>query len=115
MHRFLGEVKRVLRPQGHFLFSDFRSKGKIDVLRRQLLGSGLTILREMDITPNVLTAWELDSERKKEMIGTIVGKPLRKTFELFTAVKDTKFFGHFKNGETVYMSFVLQKPKTRQE
>ena len=64
MPSFLSQVKRVLRPGGHFLFADLRMARDIDRLHEQLLASGLTVLDRDDITPSVLAALRTDSERK---------------------------------------------------
>lgn len=50
LERFLREVLRVLRPNGYFLFIDFRGRDKIEVLCKQLRCSGLETLKEERIT-----------------------------------------------------------------
>ena len=69
MRRFLGEVYRVLRPNGYFLFSDHRDQDKTNLLREQLKDSGLRVVRENDITLNVVRALELDNDRKERLIA----------------------------------------------
>src|SRR6266436_1961233 len=44
MAKFLSEVNRVLRPGGHFLFSDHRDHDKLSLLREQLNDSGLRVV-----------------------------------------------------------------------
>lgn len=108
--RFVEEVRRVLRPGGHFLHADFRARDNVEAWRRSLRESGLTVLREIDITPNVVAALERDDERKLALINTIVPRPLRASFLDFAAVKGSVLFEGFKAGRYSYRSFVLQKP-----
>ena len=109
MDAFLGQVERVLREGGYFLFADFRSKGEIDVLREALDKSGLTLIKETDITLNILHALELDNERRTTLIKKTVHKPLVQPFLEFAGAKGSKSYEKFRTGETVYLSFVLQK------
>lgn len=109
MERFLSEVYRVLRPGGHFLFSDHRDQDKIDLLHKQLAESGLKLERETDITPNVVRALELDNERKGNLIEQKCPRILRRRMAEFAAMKGTKTYRTFETGYSRYLSFVLQK------
>ncbi len=106
---FLGQVKRVLREGGHFLFADMRSKADLTVLREQIRESGLALIRETEITPNVLRALKLDNERRIAMAKQMVRKSKLRNFLKFAGTEDTKFNKMLKNGEMVYVSCVLQK------
>jgi ubiquinone/menaquinone biosynthesis C-methylase UbiE len=109
MGAFLVQVNKVLRKGGYFLFVDFRSKDKIALLRETLCKSGLKLIDETDITPNIVEALELDDVRKTTLIKQAVFKPLVRTFLEFAGVKGSAMYNEFKNGETVYQSFVFQK------
>jgi len=109
MERFLSEVVRVLRPDGYLLFADFRDKGKIDALRRQLHTCGLALLREEHINSNVVKALELDNERKMNLIDQKIPKQLRKLFHLFAGVQGTNMYEAFCNGDVQYYCFILRK------
>ncbi|MBI4452853.1 class I SAM-dependent methyltransferase [Candidatus Woesearchaeota archaeon] len=109
MDNFLGEVARVLRTNGYFLFADFRSREKIDHLRNQLRNSGLKLLKERRITGNVLKSLDSDNKRRSAMIKEKVPKVLRNTFLHFAGAKGTDLYKSFKTGEREYYSFVLQK------
>lgn len=110
MEDFLGQVNRVLRSGGHFLFADLRPQEMVDALRDQLINSGLTILEEKDITPNVVAALQLDSERKMKLIEENVKKPKAKEFMMkFSGTEDSKINRQLKNGEYKYLSFTTQK------
>lgn len=109
MDAFLGQVERVLREGGHLLLADFRGKEDIDALRETLHRSGLAVVKETDITPNVVQALKLDSERKTALIRKTVRWPLVKPFLEFAGTEGSKIYEEFKSGETIYLSFVLEK------
>jgi ubiquinone/menaquinone biosynthesis C-methylase UbiE len=109
MTRFLSEVYRVLRPDGHFLFSDHRDHDKISLLHEQLKDSGLRLVKETDITQNVVAALDLDNERKQRMIAKKCPRVLRREAEEFAAMKGTRAYETFRSGYSRYFSFVLHK------
>lgn len=107
--RFLVEVRRVLRPGGYFLYADFRSLQNAEPWLHSLRGSGLTLLRETDITSNVVSALDRDNETKLALINRLVPRPLRASFLDFAAVRGSSHYERFKRGDVTYRSFVLQK------
>jgi SAM-dependent methyltransferase len=109
--KFAGEVYRVLRPGGHFLYADFRDRASAETWRKALQGSGLSLLTETDITSNVLTALDRDNDRKLALIHRMVPKPLQPSFNDFAGMKGTVVYEGFRAGQLVYRSFVLQKTK----
>lgn len=109
MPQFLNEVWRVLRPGGFFLLADHRDQEKMQILRRQLRDAGFAVVKETDITTNVVRALELDHDRKKELISRVCPKFLCREAEEFAALKGTRAFESFRSGESRYFSAVLQK------
>ena len=109
MTRFLSEVYRVLRPDGYFLFSDHRDRDKLNLLREQLEDAGLRLVKETDITLNVVKALDLDNDRKQRMIAQKCPRVLRRAAEEFAAMKGTRAYRTFKSGYSRYLSFVLHK------
>ena len=110
MPRFLSEVRRVLRPGGFLLFTDFRAGRGIDTLRRQVAGSGFEVVREELITANVLRALQLDEERKLELINSKVPWFVRKVFKEFASTRGTATYESFHKRHWEYISFILRKP-----
>lgn len=108
MAQFLSEVRRVLRPDGYFLFTDHRDQDKIPVLREQLKEAGLAIVKETDITANVVRALELDNDRKKELIRGACPKLLRRETGEFAALVGTRTYESFRSRDSRYCSFVCQ-------
>lgn len=109
MERFLREVYRVIRPNGYFLFADFRSKDKIFSLREQLKNSGFELLKEEIITPNVLRALELGHESKLGLIQQKAPKVLHKPLESFIGIKGSRIYESLRMKEVEYLNYVLQK------
>ncbi|MCI0484127.1 MAG: methyltransferase domain-containing protein [candidate division NC10 bacterium] len=110
MNAFLMQVKRVLREGGYFLYTDFRDKGEVDILHKQLDHSGMTLIKETNITMNVIGAMNLDNERKMALIQAAVHKMLLRPFQEFAGVIGSMMYEGFRTGEVIYSSFVLQKP-----
>jgi ubiquinone/menaquinone biosynthesis C-methylase UbiE len=106
--RFLAEVRRVLRPGGHFLYADFRDRENVETWLKSLANSGLSVLRETEITSNVVAALEKDNDRKLALIDSIVPRPLRSSFLDFAAVRGSALFEGFQSGKYTYRSFVLR-------
>lgn len=109
MPAFLREVARVLKPGGHFLYADFRDGEKIDLWREQLAGSGLKIIRETDITPNVLASLDADSDRRLALMEKLLPKRLLGSFRDFAATKGSLVHEQFRTGGMRYFHFVLRK------
>jgi ubiquinone/menaquinone biosynthesis C-methylase UbiE len=109
MNRFLVEVKKVLKPGGHFLFTDFRDSNEMEELEKQISESGMKILKKKDITPNVINALDEDHERRMEVISRNVPKPFIKQFREFAGVKDSVIYKRFESGYSIYFSYILQK------
>jgi len=110
MDRFLNEVKKVLRPGGHFLFTDFREPHEISELEEKIFATGLKVIKKRDITQNVLKALDEDHERRMKTISENVPKPFIKQFREFAGVKDSVVYKQFNCRSLLYLSYVIQKP-----
>ena len=105
---FVREVQRVLRPDGHFLYADFRWRTELDAWRAGLLAVGLRLIAERDITPGVVAALDADDEWKRGLIESRVDRPLVRTFGQFAALRGTLLYDKLRSGTVVYRSFVFQ-------
>ena len=106
---FLREVFRILRPDGYFLYTDFRYDHLVKNLINELNVSGLKILQERYITKEVIEALKLDDARKRELVMRLTPLFLHKTALNFAAVIGSDSFNKFKSGKFVYFSFILRK------
>lgn len=109
LHKFFEHVRRVLKPNGYFLYTDLRYEEKIIDWHDQIKAMGLKLLHEEDITDNVLKAMELDRDRRIALVDKYVPKVLRKQFYHFAglAPDNTSAIPHLENRR--YWYFVLQK------
>jgi len=105
---FVREVRRVLRPDGHFLYADFRSRDELDAWRAGLLAAGLRLVVERDITLGVVAALDADDERKRGLIEAQVERPLVRAFCQFAALRGTVLYDKLRGGTVVYRAFVFQ-------
>ena len=109
MERFLGEVYRVLRSGGYFLFADLRDEELIESLRKQLDNCRLKIIKEEIITPNVIKALVLANEKKMDLIERLVPRLLHGLTKEFAGTKETALYKSFMKGKKEYLHYILQK------
>ncbi len=110
--KFLSEVKRVLKPGGHLLLVDFRNEKNVEnmnTLKNQLRSTGMVILEEENITPNVIRSIEAEDATKKERIRTLIPQKWQKLFSEFAGVVGSRFYETLKDGTRQYYRFVLKK------
>lgn len=107
--KFFEHVKRVLKPNGYFLYTDLRYEEKLENWHVQLKNMGLKLVKEEDITDNVLKAMELDRERRMQLVDKYVPAILRKQFYHFAGLTPNapNALPHLDNRR--YWYFVLQK------
>eukprot|EP00331_Platyophrya_macrostoma_P030803 CAMPEP_0176456934 /NCGR_PEP_ID=MMETSP0127-20121128/31605_1 /TAXON_ID=938130 /ORGANISM="Platyophrya macrostoma, Strain WH" /LENGTH=343 /DNA_ID=CAMNT_0017847031 /DNA_START=11 /DNA_END=1042 /DNA_ORIENTATION=- len=106
--RFIREVSSMLKPDGHFCFTDFRQHNEIDQLEEELTSSGLVIEKKENITANVLHALKLDEARRNQLIEGFVHSWLRPIFRKFSGLQGSRINDAMKAGETLYMAYVLR-------
>ena len=112
VEKFFSEAARVLRPGGYLLLVDFRDVDKMNVLREQLVSSGLKMLSQEDITDNVVNAMEAEDEAKRERIRKLIPARWQRTFSEFAGVKGSRIHMNLKNRVRLYHRFVLQADKS---
>lgn len=110
MVSFLNEVKRILRPGGTFLYTDFRYPHEMEELGRQLAQTGLQILEETNINKEVIASLDMDAQRRKELIKRMAPEFLQKTALNFAGVPGSKTYRQILDGEYIYYIYVMQKP-----
>lgn len=74
--RFLAEVKRVLTPGGHFLYTDLRPRPQIPEWEQALADSGMRIECQRDISQEVARGLELNTPRMKRLNARYIPDPI---------------------------------------
>jgi hypothetical protein len=100
----------VLKPGGYLLLVDFRDVKNMDLLRHQLKHSGMEMLEEEDIAPNVVKAMEAEDEMKKQRIKALFPEKWQKLFGEFAGVVGSRIHLNLKNKARLYHRFVMRKP-----
>lgn len=109
VNHFFREVFRVLRPNGYFLFADFRHYKDITNVRKQLENTGFKLIKDEDITKNILMSMNLENERKNKIIQENIPKFLQGIAYYFAGLEGTHIYESFQNREYEYFYYVLQK------
>jgi ubiquinone/menaquinone biosynthesis C-methylase UbiE len=109
LNKFFAHVKRILKPGGYFLYTDLRYEDKIDTWHEQIKSIGLKVLKEEEITENVLKAMELDRDRRIHLVKTYIPAILHRQFYHFAGLKPNApaAVPHLDNRK--YWFFVMQK------
>jgi len=96
--QFYSEVRRLLRPEGYFLYSDMLSKEQCAWCESYLEQLGFVIEHKRDITSNVLLSCdEIASKRKKGY-----GQDDLNDIDCFLAVPGSPYYEAMASGEMLY-------------
>ncbi len=109
--RFLAEVRRVLRPGGTLLFADEWWATRLDELTAAFVASGLRIVQQCDITPEIIAALRLQQDVWRRFSARLDDARRRSLW--------TRFFGErvcvdslasYMGGRFKFVSVVAEKP-----
>lgn len=109
MDRFLAEVSRVLKPGGHFLFTDFRYPHEMPQLEKQLEALGFKLTEKQKINPNVLLALEKDNQRREELIKKLTPFFLHKVARDFSGTTGSLTYNQIAREEYIYFLYVFAR------
>jgi SAM-dependent methyltransferase len=108
--RFFSEVRRVLRPGGHLLYADIHGADEVPELERAIRASGLKQVEHGDISAGVVTALQLDSDRRKRWCAESAARFVHGPFDKFAGVAGTRVPVELAKGGERYLVYVLRKP-----
>jgi SAM-dependent methyltransferase len=106
---FFAEVLRVLKPGGSFLYTDFTPANEKPA--PGLTEAGFVSVEHQNITPGVISALELDTERREAMIRARVPFGLRRLFGLWAGTRGSWIYKDFLDGQRDYVAYRAFKPE----
>jgi ubiquinone/menaquinone biosynthesis C-methylase UbiE len=107
--RFLAEVARVLRPGGHFLYTDLRPRLGIADWEAALASAPLRMVSERVINAEVLRALDERSEGSLESLSRQLPGPLQGIGREAYHVKGSRFYRDLESGEFSWRMYCLIK------
>ena len=108
--RFLAEVARVLRPNGHLLHADFRFSDRLAEWEEALATGPLQTVRNRNINAEVLRGMDRNSPRSLALIERNLPRFLHGVGRDFAGTKGSRIYAALGRGELTYRSYCLEKP-----
>jgi hypothetical protein len=96
----------VLRPGGHFLYTDLMPRARVDSCVETLCGLGYRLERKLDITGNVLLSCDATAATHAR---AFVENNDGEIMDNFLCRPGSKIYNEMKNGSTRYMLFKFKK------
>ena len=106
-----GDLGRVLKPGGFFLWADFRKTKEMPILFNCFLESGLVKVREKNITNFVINALKKMSKERKEKIKKNVPKSIQPVFMSYAGIEGSDVYNSFVQNKLIYKSATFKKPE----
>jgi ubiquinone/menaquinone biosynthesis C-methylase UbiE len=106
---FLLEVYRVLKPDGVFLFADFKNKVELEKLNKLLEKLNFKLIKKEKITSNVLEALNLSKVQREKLIYKIAPTIFHGLGKKFAATEGTPTYNKFLTREFEYVYYILKK------
>ena len=108
--RFLGEVARVLRPGGHFLYADFRFRERWAEWESALAAAPLQLQHTRNINAGVLRGMDRNSRRSQDLIARHLPGFLHRLGRDFAGTRGSRIYNALASGELSYRSYCYTKP-----
>ena len=106
IHRFYSEVSRVLRPGGHFLYTDALATRQFATSRAYLDHLGFELDRDRDITRNVLLSCDEVAESRVQAFDSRNDQQLMQNF---LATPGSQVYEDLRSGLWEYRILTLRK------
>jgi ubiquinone/menaquinone biosynthesis C-methylase UbiE len=107
---FFSEAARVLKKGGRLFYADFRREESLAQQQQDIRDSGFIVIEKEDITPEVIHALKLDSDRKEKLIQRRIPGFLRTYFRKFSCTVGSENFLSLIEGKRFYHRYLLVKP-----
>jgi len=110
IEKFFAEAARVLRPGGHFLYTDFRPASEVAAWHAALAAQpGWAQIVHEDITTAVADALQADDARKRQLIAEFIPPAFHHLFGEFAGLVGGQMYEGFRRREIVYHRFAFRK------
>ncbi len=109
LHRFLAEVERVLRPGGHFLYTDFRGNDEVAAWDKALENAPLRMSSRRDINREVVRGMEMNAQRSLDLIGRHLPPYLRPFGRRFAGVPGSGIHRDLERQKICYRIYSFTK------
>jgi phthiocerol/phenolphthiocerol synthesis type-I polyketide synthase E len=109
INRFFDDVKRVLRQDGHFLYGDIFPVGSISSHKDYLQAIGFELLREDDITQNVVLSCDQIAPQRKQAYAGFENKDIDKLISTFIAAPGSSTYETLKSGAERFITMAFKK------
>jgi ubiquinone/menaquinone biosynthesis C-methylase UbiE len=106
--RFLTEVARVLRPGGHFLYTDLRPQSKVPEWNAALAQAPLHMLSHEDINAQVVRGLAKNTPRILDLIDR-TPPVLHAIGRAYSGVEDTAFYRAMQDGKYSYRMYCFTR------
>ncbi|MGE3270250.1 MAG: class I SAM-dependent methyltransferase [Chloroflexota bacterium] len=107
LETFFREVKRVLRPGGHFLYTDFLLTEALPERRELLKQAGFELVQERDIRLNVLAALDSNTAQRVALAETLTPVLGSDGARQWTVTPGSKSLEGLRSGVLTYVSMDL--------
>ncbi len=107
---FISEVIRVLKPEGFVSITDCRYHNKLEEFREGLRREELRVIKDIDITSNIIDSLEKDTLRKSTIIDkAAIPGFLKSSLINFGGCKGGTTYNEFNTRHRLYHTICCQK------
>ncbi len=107
---FLGEVARVLRPGGHFLYTDFRFADQLAAWDAAVAKAPLEVVQTRDISAEVLRGMTANAQRHDALLVQRLPRFLHSLGRDFAGIPGARVHEALVRGDMSYRSWCFVKP-----
>jgi ubiquinone/menaquinone biosynthesis C-methylase UbiE len=110
--RFLAEVERVLRPGGHFLYTDVRPQVRIDEWEAALAETPMRLISQRVINEEVMRGIENTQQNTQRLLGPVSRRAPSSLQGLARRINDMQastFYQTLRSGENSYRMYCFNK------
>ncbi|MDJ0836206.1 MAG: class I SAM-dependent methyltransferase [Acidobacteriota bacterium] len=108
IEKFYSGVWRVLKPGGHFLYTDMLHTVRIPQLEQALQDLGFQIVRKRDITSNVLLSCDEIADANTRLYADGNNDNV---ISNFLATPDSRIYKEMQAGQQQYVMYKIKKPE----